>query len=98
MDVAEDFAEIFAPGSDCGFDSGTLRMELELGELEGIELRIGLGDGLGAGALCIAGAVAGEGALGAECDMLGADDDGEKVGAGLGDGLGEGALGAEPVS
>jgi len=94
LDSAGGLTESFRPASDCGFDSGALRAELDIVELDGIELCIGLGDGLGAGALCIAGALAGEGALGAECEMLGAEDGGEKLGAELG----EGALGAEPVS
>ncbi len=97
------FSETFPPASDCIFDCDAPRAELNGGELDGIEPCIGLADGLGAGALCIAGALAGEGALGDECEVLGATDaaGGEKLAAGLGDGLGaglgEGVLGAEPA-
>jgi len=48
---AGDFAEIFPAASERGFSSGALRTELDVVELDGIELCIGLGDGLGAGAL-----------------------------------------------
>jgi hypothetical protein len=37
--------------SDCVFDSGALRAELDVVSLDVIELSIGFGDGLGSGAL-----------------------------------------------
>jgi len=43
-----DFAETFPVASERGFDSGALRTELDVVELDGIELCIGLGDGVGA--------------------------------------------------
>ena len=97
---AAGFAEIFPAAPDCSFDSDEPRAEFDVVEFDGIELCMGLGDGLGAGALCIAGVLIGAGVLGAECEMLGAEEagGGEKLGAGLGAGLGEGALGADPVS
>ena len=92
-----DFAGTFPSVSDCRLDSGAMRTEFDIVEFAGIALCIGLDDELGA--LCIAGALTGAGALGAECEMLGAEDaGGEKLGAGLGAGLGEGTLGADPVS
>ena len=98
--VSGDFADTLPAASDCGFDSGAVRVELEVAELDGIELWIGLGGGLGSGALCIIGALTGAETLGSECEALGADggDGGEKFGIGLGAGLGEGALGVDPVS
>jgi hypothetical protein len=50
--VAGDFADIFPTAPDCGFDSEEpLRTELDVVSLDGIALCVGLGDGLGAGAL-----------------------------------------------
>jgi hypothetical protein len=49
--AAGDFADAFPAESDCGCGSGALPIELVVCELAGIELCIGLGDGLAAGAL-----------------------------------------------
>ena len=96
MSAAGLFADTSFAASDSGFDSGALRAELDVGALDAIELC----DGLGSEALCVRGALTGAGALGSECDLLGAEDagGGEKPGAGLGAGAATGALGAGLLS